>query len=130
MEESLFEQMGGTYTQVGDYMLPNLTIPEEEQKPIGIWGQRHARYLKQHHKILYYNLLTSGKLNAHLAEIDRQAEEMFLRLVKQMAEREGVTEQLKAENQTEWVRRMNSIRSGVAEIVYTCLLYTSPSPRD
>ena len=123
MEESLFEQMGGTYTQVGDYMLPNLTIPEEEQKPIGIWGQRHARYLKQHHKILYYNLLTSGKLNAHLAEIDRQAEEMFLRLVKQMAEREGVTEQLKAENQTEWVRRMNSIRSGVAEIVYTDLMY-------
>ena len=123
MEESLFEQMGCTYTQVGDYMLPNLTIPEEEQKPIGIWGQRHARYLKQHHKILYYNLLTSGKLNAHLAEIDRQAEEMFLRLVKQMAEREGVTEQLKAENQTEWVRRMNSIRSGVAEIVYTDLIY-------
>ena len=123
MEKSLFEQMGGTYTQVGDYMLPNLTIPEEEQKPIGIWGQRHARYLKQHHKILYYNLLTSGKLNAHLAEIDRQAEEMFLRLVKQMAEREGVTEQLKAENQTEWVRRMNSIRSGVAEIVYTDLIY-------
>ena len=123
MEESLFEQMGGTYTQVGDYMLPNLTIPEEEQKPIGVWGQRHARYLKQHHKILYYNLLTSGKLNAHLAEIDRQAEEMFLRLVKQMAEREGVTEQLKAENQTEWVRRMNSIRSGVAEIVYTDLIY-------
>ena len=123
MEESLFEQMGGTYTQVGDYMLPNLTIPEEEQKPIGIWGQRHARYLKLHHKILYYNLLTSGKLNAHLAEIDRQAEEMFLRLVKQMAEREGVTEQLKAENQTEWVRRMNSIRSGVAEIVYTDLIY-------
>ena len=123
MEESLFEQMGGTYTQVGDYMLPNLTIPEEEQKPIGIWGQRHARYLKQHHKILYYNLLTSGKLNAHLAEIDRQAEEMFLRLVKQRAEREGVTEQLKAENQTEWVRRMNSIRSGVAEIVYTDLIY-------
>ena len=123
MEESLFEQMGGTYTQVGDYMLPNLTIPEEEQKPIGIWGQRHARYLKQHHKILYYNLLTSGKLNAHLAEIDRQAEEMFLRLVKQMAEREGVTEQLKAEKQTEWVRRMNSIRSGVAEIVYTDLIY-------
>ena len=123
MEESLFEQMGGTYTQVGDYMLPNLTIPEEEQKPIGIWGQRHARYLKQHHKILYYNLLTSGKLNSYLADIDEQAEGMFLRLVKQMAEREGVTEQLKAENQTEWVRRMNSIRSGVAEIVYTDLIY-------
>ena len=117
MEESLFEQMGGTYTQVGDYMLPNLTIPEEEQKPIGIWGQRHARYLKQHHKILYYNLLTSGKLNAHLAEIDRQAEEMFFRLVKQMAEREGVTEQLKAQNQMEWVGRMNNIRNIAAEII-------------
>lgn len=123
MEESLFEQMGGTYTQVGDYMLPNLTIPEEEQKPIGIWGQRHARYLKQHHKILYYNLLTSGKLNAHLAEIDRQAEEMFLRLVKQMAEREGVTEQFKAENQMEWVGRMNNIRNRAMEIVNTYVIF-------
>ena len=123
MEKSLFEQMSGTYEQQGDYILPNLTLPAEEKQSIGIWGQRHARYLKQHHKILYYNLLTSGKLNAHLAEIDRQAEEMFLRLVKQMAEREGVTEQLKAENQMEWVRRMNSIRSGVAEIVYTDLIY-------
>ena len=117
MEKSLFEQLGGTYTRVGNYLLPNLTIPEEEQKPIGIWGQRHARHLKQHHKILYYNLLTSGKLNAHLAEIDRQAEEMFFRLVKQMAEREGVTEQLKAENQMEWVRRMNNIRNIAAEII-------------
>ena len=123
MKKSLFEQIGGTYEQQGDYILPNLTLPAEEKQSIGIWGQRHARYLKQHHRILYYNLLTSGKLNAHLAEIDRQAEEMFLRLVKQMAEREGVTEQLKAENQTEWVRRMNSIRSGVAEIVYTDLIY-------
>ncbi|HIU35971.1 MAG TPA: TnpV protein, partial [Candidatus Fimenecus excrementigallinarum] len=111
MEKSLFEQTGGTYRQVGDYLLPNLTLSEEEQKPIGIWGQRHARHLKQHHKILYYNLLTSGKLNAHLAEIDRQAEEMFFRLVKQMAEREGVTEQLKAQNQMEWVGRMNNIRN-------------------
>ena len=123
MEESLFEQMGVTYTPAGDYLLPNLTILEEEQKPIGIWGQRHARHLKQHHKILYYNLLTSGKLNAYLAEIDQQVENLFFRLVKQMAEREGVTEQLKAENQMEWVRRMNSIRSGVAEIVYTDLIY-------
>lgn len=123
MKKSFFEQMGGTYTQVGDYLLPNLTLPEEEQKSIGIWGQRHARHLKQHHKILYYNLLTSGKLNAHLAGIDRQAEDMFFRLVKQMAEREGITEQLKADNQMEWVRRMNSIRSRVAEIVYTDLIY-------
>ena len=124
MEKSLFEQMGGTYTQAGDYLLPNLTIPEEEQKPIGIWGQRHARHLKQHHKILYYNLLTSGKLNAHLAEIDRQAEEMFFRLVKQMAEREGVTERLKAENQMEWVRQMNSIRNRVSEIVYAKIIFS------
>ena len=123
MEKSLFEQLGGTYTQAGDYLLPNLTIPEEEQKPIGIWGQRHARYLKQHHKILYYNLLTSGKLNAHLAEIDRQAEEMFLRLVKQMAEREGVTEQFKAENQMEWVGRMNNIRNRAMEIVNTYVIF-------
>lgn len=124
MEKSLFEQMGGTYTRVGNYLLPNLTLSEEEQKPIGIWGQRHARYLKQHHKILYYNLLTSGKLNAHLAEIDRQAEEMFFRLVKQMAEREGVTERLKAENQMEWVRQMNSIRNRVSEIVYAKIIFS------
>lgn len=123
MEKSLFEQLGGTYTQAGDYLLPNLTIPEEEQKPIGIWGQRHARHLKQHHKILYYNLLTSGKLNAHLAEIDRQAEDMFFRLVKQMAEREGVTEQLKAKNQMEWVRMMNNIRNMATEIVYAEIIY-------
>lgn len=123
MEKSLFEQMGGTYTQVGDYMLPNLTLPEEEQKSIGIWGQRHARYLKRYYKILYYNLLSSGKLNAHLAEIDRQAEDMFFRLVKQMAEREGVTEQLKAKNQMEWVRMMNNIRNMATEIVYAEIIY-------
>ncbi len=117
MAKSLFEQMGGTYAQVADYLLPNLILAEEKQNPIGIWGQRHARYLKQHHRILYYNLLTSGKLNAHLAEIDRQVEEIFFRLIKQMANREGVTEQLKAENQMEWVRRMNNIRNIAAEIV-------------
>ena len=124
MEKSLFEQLGGTYTQAGDYLLPNLTIPEEEQKPIGIWGQRHARHLKQHHKILYYNLLTSGKLNAHLAEIDRQAEEMFFRLVKQMAERGGVTEQLKAENQMEWVGKMNNILNSTLEVINAKLIYS------
>ena len=123
MEKSLFEQMGGTYTQAGDYLLPNLTLSEEEQKPIGIWGQRHARHLKQHHKILYYNLLTSGKLNTHLAEIDRQTEELFLRLVKQMAEREGVTERLKTDNQMEWVRRMNKIRNRATEIVNNDLIF-------
>ncbi len=124
MEKTLFEQMGGTYTQQGDYILPNLTLPAEEKQSIGIWGQRHARHLKQHHKILYYNLLTSGKLNAHLAEIDRQAEDMFFRLVKQMAEREGVTEQLKEQNQMEWVGRMNNIRNGVAEIIYAEIIFS------
>ncbi|MBM6920643.1 TnpV protein [Phocea massiliensis] len=118
MKKSLFEQIGGTYTQQGDYILPNLILSAEEGKQyIGLWGQRHARYLKQHNRILYYNLLTSGKLNAHLTEIDRQAEEMFSRLVKQMAEREGVTEQLKAENQMEWARRMNNIRNAAIEYV-------------
>ena len=122
MWKSLFEQMGGTYTQQGDYVLPNLILLAENQ-PIGIWGQWHARYLKQHHRILYYNLLTSGKLNAHLAEIDQQAEEIFFRLIKQMANREGVTEQLKAKNQMEWVRRMNNIRNRAMEIVYTKVIY-------
>ena len=122
MKKSLFEQMGGTYTQQGDYVLPNLILLAENQ-PIGIWGQWHARYLKQHHRILYYNLLTSGKLNAHLAEIDQQAEEIFFRLIKQMANREGVTEHLKAENQMEWVRRMNNIRNRAMEIVYTKVIY-------
>lgn len=124
MEKSLFEQMGGTYTQQGDYILPNLTLPTKEKQPIGIWGQRHARYLKQHQKILYYNLLTSGKLNAHLTEIDRQAEGLFFRLVNQMAEREGVTERLKTENQMEWVQRMNNIHNGAAEIVYADIIFS------
>ena len=123
MEKSLFEQMGGTYIQVGDYLLPNLILPEQQDQPLGVWGQRRLRYLKQHRKVLYYNLLTSGKLNEHLADINEQAEDMFSRLVKQMAEREGVTEQLKSDNQMEWVRRMNNIRSGVAEIIYTDLIY-------
>ena len=124
MEKSLFEQMGGTYTQQGDYILPNLTLPTKEKQPIGIWGQRHARYLKRYYKILYYNLLSSGKLNTHLAEIDRQAEDMFFRLVKQMAEREGVTEQLKAENQMEWVGKMNNILNSALEVINAKLIYS------
>ena len=123
MEKSLFKQMGGTYIQVGDYMLPNVVLAEQKDYQIGIWGQRRLQYLKQHRKVLYYNLLTSGKLNEHLTEIGKQAEDMFLRLVKQMAKRENVTEKLKAENPMEWVGRMNNIRSGVAEIVYTDLIY-------
>lgn len=124
MEKSLFEQLGGTYTRVGNYLLPNLTLSEEEQKPIGIWGQRHARYLKQHHKILYYNLLTSGKLNAHLANINEQAEDMFSRILKEMAEQQGVTEQLKASNQMAWVGKMNAIRNSAMEIINTELIYS------
>ena len=116
MEKSLFEQMGGTYTQQGDYVLPNLILPAENQ-PIGIWGQRHARYLKQHYKVRYYNLLTSGKLNGYLADIDKQAEAMFFRLLEQMAEHEGITEELKAEHPMEWIGRMNALRESAVEIV-------------
>lgn len=117
MEKTIFEQMGGTYRIVGDYCLPNLTLPTEEEHKIGIWGQRRLRYLKHHHKVLYYNLLTSGKLHTHLADIEEQAQELFLRLVKEYAETEGVTEQLKAENPMEWVRRMNNIRERATETV-------------
>lgn len=98
MEKSLYEQMGGTYTETGDYILPNLTLPENEERPIGVWGQRRLRYLKQHRKVLYYNLLTSGKLHSHLADTEEQAQELFIRLVKEYAEKEGVTEKLKAKD--------------------------------
>ena len=125
MAKTIFEEMGGAYVRQGDYLLPCLSLPaEKENKPIGVWGQRHLRYLKQHRKVLYTNLLTSGKLNSYLADIDKQAEDMFLRLVKQMAEREGVTEQLKAKNQIEWIGRMNNIRSRAMEIVNDELIYT------
>ena len=117
MTKTIFEEMGGTYIRVGDYFLPDLKLPETETQSIGIWGQRHKRYLKEHKRLFYSNLLTSGKLNSYLADIDRQAEEMFSRPVKQMAECEGVTEQLKAENQLEWVGKMNNIRSRAVEII-------------
>ena len=124
MEKTIFEEMGGAYVRRGDYNLPCLSFPtEKENRPIGVWGRRHLRYLKQHRKVLYINLLTSGKLNSHLADIDKQAEDMFLRLVEQMAKRESVSEQLKPENQMEWVGRMNSIRSRVAEIVNAELIF-------
>lgn len=111
------EKTGIGYTLQGDYYLPDLALPAEEQQTIGIWGQRHLRHIKQNRRVLYTNLLTSGKLNSYLADINQQAEEMFSRLVKQMAEREGVTEQLKADNQMAWVGRMNAIRSRATEIV-------------
>ena len=122
MAKTIFEEMGGTYVRQGDCFIPCLTLPEEEQQPIGVWGQRHRRYLKEHRRASYATLLTSGKLNGYLADIDRQAEEMFLRLVKQMAEAEGVTEQLKAGNQMEWVGRMNNIRNRAMEIVNSELI--------
>ena len=124
MAKTIFEQMGGTYTMQGDYCLPDLTLPTEEERTIGVWGQRRLRYLKQHHKILYYNLLTSGKLQSHLADVEEEAQSLFLRLVKQYAEREGVTEQLKAEKPMEWVGRMNNIRIRVAETVNADLIFT------
>ena len=115
--KSIFEQSGGTYTMQGDYRMPNITLPAEDERPIGVWGQRRLRYLKQHHKVLYYNLLTSGKLHSHLANIEEQAQTFFSRLVKEYAEKEGVTEQLKAADQMAWVRKMNNIRERATEIV-------------
>ena len=124
MEKYKFDDRNGLWYELqGDYYLPCLKLPEEEQAYIGIWGQRHLRYLKKHHRVRYANLLTSGKLNGYLVDIDRQAEEMFEQLVKQMAEREGVTEQLKAANSMEWVRKMNSIRNRAVEITNSELIY-------
>lgn len=117
------ENNGLWYELQGDYYLPCMKLPEEEQVHIGIWGQRHLRYLKKHHRVRYANLLTSGKLNGYLADIDRQAEELFFRLVNQMAEEEDITEKLKASNQMEWVRKMNSIRNRAAEITNSELIY-------
>ena len=124
MEKVIYDEKNGLWYELqGDYYIPCLKLPEEEQQPIGVWGQRHLRYIRQHKKVFYINLLTSGKLNGYLAEIDKQAEDIFFRLIKQMAEREGVTEQLKVDNQMEWVARMNNIRSRVTEIVNTDIIY-------
>ena len=118
MTDTLFEKFGGTYTQIGDYALPDLSLPaEKDDRPIGIWGQRRLRYLKQYHKVLYYNLLTSGKLHSHLADTEEQAQALFSRLVRELAEKEGVTEQLKAADPMAWVGRMNNIRNQATEIV-------------
>jgi len=125
MAKTIFEKAGGTYTQVGDYMLPDLLPAEEERETnIGVWGMRHKRYLKQNHKVHYYNLLTSGKLNSYLADIEQQAQDLFLRLVKDLAEKENVTENLKATDQMLWVRKMNNIRNRATEIVNAELIYT------
>ena len=125
MTDTLFEQLGGTYTQQGDYLLPNLALPaEKETGNIGVWALRHKRYLKQHHKVLYYNLLTSGKLDSYLADIEEQAQQLFLRLVKELAEKEGITEQLKSTSQMKWVGKMNAIRNAATEIINRELIYT------
>ena len=124
MAKTIFEEMGGTYVRQGDYFIPALKIPKEDTtKPIGVWGQRHRRYLKEHKRATYTTLLTSGKLIGYLADIDGQAEEMFSRLIEQTAEREGITEQLKSDNQLEWVRRINNIRNRIIEIINDDLIY-------
>ena len=125
MENRIYDEKNGLwYEKQGDYYLPCLKLPEEEQQPIGLWGQRHLRYIKEHRKSLHSMLMTSCKLNSYLADINKQAEEMFLQVLKQLAEKEGVTEKLKAENQMEWVGKMNNIRSRVTEIVNAKLIYT------
>ena len=125
MAKTIFEQMGGTYTQVGDYQLPDLKLPDEEkQANIGVWGMKHKRFLKENHRVLYANLMTSGKLVAYLDGIEQQATAMFLRLVKELAEKENVNEELKATDQMLWVQKMNSIRNRATEIVNAELIYT------
>lgn len=124
MENKIYDEKNGLwYEKQGDYYIPCLSLPEEKQKPVGIWGQRHLRYIKQYKRIFYANLLTSCKLNSYLADVNEQAENMFSRLVKDLAEKENVTEELKAENQMLWVQRMNSIRNRAAEIVNADLIY-------
>ena len=125
MEKYIFDERNGLWYELqDDYYLPCLKLPEVEQQPVGLWGQRHLRYIKQHRRVLYLNLLTSGKLNGYLADIDKKAEDMFFRLVKQMAERAGVTEQLKADNQMEWIAQMNNICSRATEIVNHDIIYS------
>ena len=125
MNRQITDEMTGIgYTLQNDYYLPNLALLAEEEQYVGIWGQRRRRYLKEHHCILYYNLLTSCKLNSYLADVDRQAEDLFSRLVKQIVEREGVTESLKVQDQMAWVGKMNNIRSRATEIVNSELIYS------
>ena len=122
--KSIFEQLGGTYEQQGDYLLPCLTVPDEKEQTIGVWGQRHLRYLKEYRRATYITLLTSGRLNAYLADIDRQAQERMERLTEQMKRAQGITEPLKVENQLEWVQRLNNIKACVREIVNEEIIYT------
>ena len=121
--KTIFENNGGSYIQQGDYLLPNLTLPDENERQSGIWGMRHKRYLKSNHRVLYYNLLTSGKLYNYLADVERQAENLFEQTVKSFAEQEQVTEKLKATDMMLWVRKMNNIRNRATEIVNEQVIY-------
>lgn len=121
--KTLFEQLGGTYTMPGDYRLPNLSVEETDTRPIGVWGQRRLHYLKHHRKVLYYNLLTSGKLHSHLADIEEQSQDLFNHLTIDLATKEGITEQLKSTDQTKWVQKMNNIRERVNETVYSYVVF-------
>ena len=123
MKKTIFEEMGGTYIRHGDYLIPCLTLPEKEQRFIGVWGQRHKRYLKEHKSAIYITLLTSGRLNSYLADIEEQAQELFERIVEQMKQAQGITEQLKAKNQMEWVARMNNIQVCARNIVDEEMIY-------
>ena len=123
MAKSLFEQLGGTYRKESDYLIPCLTVPAEEEQPIGVWGQRHLDYLKQYRKVTYTNLLTSGRLNTYLADIDRQAQERFERLIESMKQAQGITERLKEENALEWVQHLNNIRACARETVNKEIIY-------
>lgn len=122
--KSIYENLGGTYKANGDYSLPTLVLSKEEPVKVGVWGQRYRRYLKENHHIIYYNYLTKGLLNKHLAEVDARAEEMFQQLVKSLAEKENVTEKLKAENAMLWVQRMNNIRARAMDVVNKELIYS------
>lgn len=121
--ETIFENNGGTYEIQGDYLLPNLTLQDEKQHSIGVWGMRHKRYLKQHHKVLYYNLLTAGKLNSYLADIDKRAIFLFDETVKSLAKKENITEEIKAKNAIMWVQKTNNIRNRATEIVNEQVIY-------
>ena len=124
MEKPIYDEKNGLWYELhGDYYFPCLKVPDEEHRPIGVWGQRHLRYIRQHRKTLYTELLTSGKLNGYLSDLNEQAEDMFFRLVKELSEKEGITEALKAADQMEWVRRMNAVRETATEIVNNDLIY-------
>ena len=123
MKKTIFEEMGGTYVRCGDYFIPNLTLPEEESRFVGVWGQRHLQYLKEYRRMVYLDLLMSGRLNSYLADIEEQAQERFARIVEQMKQAQGITERLKADNALEWVGRMNNIQACAREIVDKEIIY-------